>query len=101
MLQRIYDWLYSWKSITVFYTETKIRRNELIRTSWLYSTPDRYVGSCMQAAGYTPLAVVSRARKTLRVSTTAGIAQILAVSSKEGAVIGAVLSTREFHRGHH
>jgi hypothetical protein len=48
-----------------------------------------------------PLAVVSRARKTLRVSTTAGIAQIMAVSSKEGAVIGAVLSTRIFHRGHH
>jgi hypothetical protein len=37
---------------------------------------------------YTPLAVVSRARKTLRVSTTAGIAQIPAVSSKEVAVIG-------------
>jgi hypothetical protein len=46
---------------------------------------------------YTPLAVVSRARKTLRVSTTATIAQILDVSSKEGAVIGAVLSTRKFH----
>jgi hypothetical protein len=43
---------------------------------------------------YTPLAVVSRTRKTLRVSTTAGIAQIPAVSSKEGAVIGAVLSTQ-------
>jgi hypothetical protein len=38
----------------------------------------------------TPLAVVLRARKTLRVSTTAGIAQIPAVSSKEGTVIGAV-----------
>jgi hypothetical protein len=50
---------------------------------------------------YTPLAVVLRARKTLRVSTTAGIAQIPTVSSKEGAVIGAVLGTREFHRGHH
>jgi hypothetical protein len=50
---------------------------------------------------YTPLAVVSRARKTLRVSTTAGIAQIPAVESKEGAVFGAVLSTRKFHRGHH
>jgi hypothetical protein len=50
---------------------------------------------------YTPLAVVSRARKTLRVSTTAGIAQLQAVSSKEGAVIGAVLSTQKFHRGHH
>jgi hypothetical protein len=49
---------------------------------------------------YTPLAVVLRARKTLRVLTTAGIEQILAVSSKEGAVIGAVLSTRKFHRGH-
>jgi hypothetical protein len=47
--------------------------------------------------GYTPLAVVSRARKTLPVSTTATIAQILAVSSKEGAVIGAVLGTRKFH----
>jgi hypothetical protein len=42
---------------------------------------------------YTPLAVVSHARKTIRVSTTATIAQIPAVSSKEGAVIGAVLST--------
>jgi hypothetical protein len=50
---------------------------------------------------YTPLAVVSRARKTLRVSTTTGIAQIPAVPSKEGAVIGAVLRTRKFHRGHH
>jgi ATP-dependent helicase/DNAse subunit B len=50
---------------------------------------------------YTPLTVVSRARKTLRVSTTAGIAQIPAVSSQEGAVIGAVLSTRKFHRGYH
>jgi hypothetical protein len=48
---------------------------------------------------YTPLAVVSRARKTVRVSTTATIAQIPAVSSKEGAVIGAVLSTRKSHRG--
>jgi hypothetical protein len=45
---------------------------------------------------YTPLAVVSRARKTLCVSTTER-AQIPAVSSKEGAVIGAVLSTRKFH----
>jgi hypothetical protein len=51
--------------------------------------------------GYTPLAVVSRARKTLRVSPTAAIAQIPAVSSKEGAVIGAGLSTRKFHWGHH
>jgi hypothetical protein len=51
---------------------------------------------------YTPLAVVSRARKTLCVSTTAGIEQIPAVSSKEGAVIGAILSTRnKIHRGHH
>jgi hypothetical protein len=48
---------------------------------------------------YTPLTVVSRARKTLPVSTTATIAQIPAVSSKEGAVI--VLSTWKFHRGHH
>jgi hypothetical protein len=31
---------------------------------------------------YTHLAVVPRAHKTLRVSTTAGIAQIPAVSSK-------------------
>jgi hypothetical protein len=46
-----------------------------------------------QGTTYTPLAVVSRARKTLRVSTTATIAQIPAVSSKEGTVIGAVLST--------
>jgi hypothetical protein len=49
----------------------------------------------------TPLAVVSRARNTLRVSTTATITQIPDVSSKDGAVIGAVLSTRKFHRGHH
>jgi hypothetical protein len=35
---------------------------------------------------FTPLAVVSRARKSLRVSTTATIAQIPAASSKEGAV---------------
>jgi hypothetical protein len=48
----------------------------------------------MQLWMYTPLAVVSYAR-------TAGIAQIPSVSSKEGAVIGAVLSTRKFHRGHH
>jgi hypothetical protein len=47
---------------------------------------------------YTPLAVVSRARKTLRISTTATIP---AFSSKEGAVIGAVLSTWKFHRVHH
>jgi hypothetical protein len=53
------------------------------------------------ATNYTPLAVVSRARKTLHVSTTAGIAQIPAVSSKEVAVIGAVLNTRKFHLGHH
>jgi precorrin-4 methylase len=50
---------------------------------------------------YTPLAVVSHAHKTQHVSTTATIAQILAVLSKEGAligtVIGAVLSTRKFH----
>jgi hypothetical protein len=54
-----------------------------------------------QRLKYTPLAVVLRTRKTLRVLTTATIAQILAVSSKEGAVIGAVLSMRKFHRGHH
>jgi hypothetical protein len=35
----------------------------------------------------------------LRVSTTA-IAQIPDISSEEGAVIGAVLSTRKFHHGH-
>jgi hypothetical protein len=50
--------------------------------------------------------VVSRARKTLRVSTTELLIQTAQitefdVSSKEGAVIGAVLSTRKFHRGHH
>jgi hypothetical protein len=55
----------------------------------------------MYVYSYTPLAVVSRARKTLRVSTTATIAQIPDVSSKDGAVIGAVLSMRKFHRGHH
>jgi hypothetical protein len=32
---------------------------------------------------YTPLAVVSRARKTLRISTTATVAQIPEVSSKD------------------
>jgi hypothetical protein len=47
----------------------------------------------------SPLAVVSRVRKTLRVLTTAAIAQIPAVLSKQGAVIGAVLSMRKFHRG--
>jgi hypothetical protein len=40
----------------------------------------------LPALVYTPLAVVSCARKTLRVSTTAMIAQIPAVLSKEGAV---------------
>jgi hypothetical protein len=45
---------------------------------------------CLAHAKYTPLAVVSRARNTLRVSTTATIAQIPAASSKEGAVIGAI-----------
>jgi hypothetical protein len=40
-------------------------------------------------------------RLRLRVSTTATTAQIPAVSSKEGAVIGTVLSTGKFHRGHH
>jgi hypothetical protein len=49
---------------------------------------------------YTPLSVVSHARKTLHVSTTATIAQIPVVSSKEGTVIGAVLSTRKFHQTH-
>jgi predicted transcriptional regulator len=43
---------------------------------------------------YTPLAVVSRARKSLRVSTTATISQIPVVSLKDGAVIGTVLSTQ-------
>jgi hypothetical protein len=61
----------------------------------------KYTICLMLPTHYTPLAVVSRARKTLRVSTTAGIAQIPDVSSKDGAVIGAVLSTRKFHRGHH
>jgi hypothetical protein len=50
---------------------------------------------------YTPLTVVSRARKTLRVSTTATDCANSNVTSKEGDVIGAVLSTRKFHRGHH
>jgi hypothetical protein len=36
-----------------------------------------------------------------RETTLVVAAQIPAVSSKEGAVIGAVLSTRKFHRGHH
>jgi hypothetical protein len=49
---------------------------------------------------YTPLAVVSRARNSTRINHCYTIAQIPAVLSKEGAVIGAVLSTRKFHRGH-
>jgi hypothetical protein len=61
------------------------------------------VGAICECSGlmYTPLAMVYRARKTPRVSTTATIVQIPAVSSKEGAVIGTVLSTQKFHRGHH
>jgi hypothetical protein len=39
--------------------------------------------------------------RLLCVSTTATIAQIPDVSSKEGAVIGALLSKWKFHRGHH
>jgi hypothetical protein len=48
---------------------------------------------------YTPLAVVSRACKTLHVLTTATDSTNSDVSSKEGTmtVIGAVLSTRKFH----
>jgi hypothetical protein len=37
----------------------------------------------------------------LRISTTATDRANLDVSSKEGAVIGAVLSARKFHRSHH
>jgi hypothetical protein len=50
---------------------------------------------------YTSLAVVSRARKTLRVSANATDSANSDISSKEGAVIGAVLAKRKFHRGHH
>jgi hypothetical protein len=46
----------------------------------------------LHGINYTPLTVVSRTCKTLRISTTATIAQIPAVSSKEGAVIAAVLN---------
>jgi hypothetical protein len=47
------------------------------------------------------LAVVSRTRKTpLAYQSLLQIAQIPDVSLKEGAVIGAVFSTRKFHRGH-
>jgi hypothetical protein len=67
--------------------------------SWYKKANLHFPLLCLQPWSYTPLAVVSRTRKTLRVSTTAGIAQIPAVSSKEGAVIGAVLGTRKFHRG--
>jgi hypothetical protein len=73
-------------------------RRQRFRTKILISHPYH---SGPSTGYYTPLAVVSRARKTPRVSTTATIAQIPAVSSKEGAVIGAVLSTRKSHRGHH
>jgi hypothetical protein len=50
-------------------------------------------------AEYTPLAVVSHTCKTLRISTTATVSANFDVSSKEGAVIVAVLSKRKFHRG--
>jgi hypothetical protein len=50
---------------------------------------------------YTPLAVVSRTCKTLHVSTTATDRANSDVSSKEGAVIAAVLRTRKFHRSPH
>jgi hypothetical protein len=50
--------------------------------------------ACSTAQGpvctYTPLAVVSHARKTLRVSTTATDSANSDVSSKEGAVFGTV-----------
>jgi hypothetical protein len=53
----------------------------------------------MHYIAYTPLAVASRVRKTYQ--PLLQIAQIPDVSSKEDAVIGAVLGTRKFHRGHH
>jgi hypothetical protein len=49
----------------------------------------------MQTFRYTPLAVVSRARKDSTGINTATDSTNLDVSSKEGAVIGAVLSTRK------
>jgi hypothetical protein len=47
---------------------------------------------------YAPFAVVSRAHAY---QPLLQIAQIPGVSSKERAVVGAVLGTRKFHRGHH
>jgi hypothetical protein len=69
-----------------------------VERDWFYFTSVFWLLHSLWPCSYTPLAVVSRARKTLRVWTTATIAQITGVSSKEGAVIGAVLSTRKFHR---
>jgi hypothetical protein len=54
----------------------------------------------MHSLVYTPLAVVSRPQDSMRMNRCYDNTKS-AVSSKEGAVIGAVLSTRKFHRGHH
>jgi hypothetical protein len=48
---------------------------------------------CLVEPACTPLAVVSRARKPIRVSTTATDSANSDILSKEGTVIGAVLST--------
>jgi hypothetical protein len=61
---------------------------------WIYQ-----VSSCARL--HSPRSGFSRARLCAYTSTNATIAQFPAVSSKEGAVIGAVLSTRKFHRGGH
>jgi hypothetical protein len=49
---------------------------------------------------HSPRSGFARPQDTSRINRC-GIEKIPAVSSKEGAVIGAVLSTRKFHRGHH
>jgi hypothetical protein len=49
---------------------------------------------------HSPRSGFSRPQDSTRINHC-WIAQIPDVSSKDGAVIGAVLSTRKFHRGHH
>jgi hypothetical protein len=50
---------------------------------------------------HSPRSGFARPQDSTRISHCYTIAQIPAVSSKEGAVIGAVLNTRKFHRDHH
>jgi hypothetical protein len=45
---------------------------------------------------YSPRSGFARQQDSTRI-TTAATAKILAISSKEGAVIGTVLGTRKFH----